>query len=108
MPDGVMSSNHHNLPPHHHPQSHAAQHYARLASETSFVTPTPKKAKTDAYSRKNKSLGVLVENFINTFRQFPSGHDIIVDKAAQALGVERRRIYDVVNILESIRIVRTC
>ncbi|KAL3931131.1 MAG: hypothetical protein SGARI_004282 [Bacillariaceae sp.] len=91
---------------HAHHSQQQQHHYARLASETSFVTPTPKKTKTDpSYSRKNKSLGVLAENFINTFRQYPSGHDIVVDKAAQALGVERRRIYDVVNILESIRIV---
>ena len=107
MPDGVTSTTtttSHN--PHHPYPNHHAQQYARLASETSFVTPTPKKAKTDpSYSRKNKSLGVLAENFINTFRHCPSGSDIVVDKAAQALGVERRRIYDVVNILESIRIV---
>ncbi|KAL3893937.1 MAG: hypothetical protein SGARI_007896, partial [Bacillariaceae sp.] len=80
----------------------------------SLVTPTPKKAKTISnttsssssklYNRKNKSLSVLAENFINKFRGFPSGHQIIVDQAATSLGVERRRIYDVVNILEAIRL----
>jgi hypothetical protein len=55
---------------------------SRLVSAMSFVTPTPKKHKSDqhfhpmapisgclaGYSRKNKSLGVLAENFINKFR----------------------------------------
>ncbi|KAG7341510.1 E2F/DP family winged-helix DNA-binding domain containing protein [Nitzschia inconspicua] len=92
---------------------------SRLASAVSFVTPTPKKHKSEqrthssaphiedaaTYSRKNKSLGVLAENFIKKFQPYPSGYDIVVDSAAKELGVERRRIYDVVNILESIQLV---
>ena len=82
----------------------------RQLSETGFfVTPTPKKAKTDSeasdYSRKKKSLGVLAENFIKKYHDCPPGHQIIVDAAAKELGVERRRIYDVVNILEAICLV---
>jgi hypothetical protein len=95
MPENVMSSH---GPPHG---------YARKATDTSFVTPTPKKYKVDQeYSRKNKSLGVLAENFIQTYVNNEPGSDIVVDQAARALNVERRRIYDVVNILESIRVVR--
>jgi hypothetical protein len=93
---------------------------ARLISTTSMVTPTPKKFKGDptmfavpststpgdaAYSRKKKSLGVLAENFLNSYRTMPSGSIIVVDEAAIELGVERRRIYDVVNILESVCMV---
>ena len=85
---------------------------ARMNTMTSMVTPTPKKLKVDAkgtssstYSRKKKSLGVLAENFLNHYKDKPRGSVIIVDNAAVDLGVERRRIYDVVNILESISLV---
>jgi len=76
-----------------------------------MVTPTPKKLKVDSnsgsttYSRKKKSLGVLAENFLNHYKKLPRGSVIIVDHAAVDLGVERRRIYDVVNILESVSLV---
>ncbi|CAN8236383.1 unnamed protein product [Cochlearia groenlandica] len=57
-----------------------------------------------SYSRKEKSLGVLVSNFLNLYNR--SDVDLIgLDDAAGKLGVERRRIYDVVNILESIGLV---
>lgn len=87
--------------------------YARAQSQTSLVTPTPKKPKTEkkggpqtpGYSRKKKSLGVLAENFLNQYKEAPRGSVIIVDEAAVKLGVERRRIYDVVNILEAIQLV---
>ena len=84
---------------------------ARTMLSTSMVTPTPKKLKVDAsvpsttYSRKKKSLGVLAENFLNHYKKLPRGSVIIVDHAAVDLGVERRRIYDVVNILESVSLV---
>lgn len=75
-----------------------------------MVTPTPKKLKgningTSTYSRKKKSLGVLAENFLKFYKSKPRGSVIVVDDAAVDLGVERRRIYDVVNILESISLV---
>ena len=84
---------------------------ARTMLSTSMVTPTPKKQKVDGsapstgYSRKKKSLGVLAENFLNHYKKLPRGSVIIVDHAAVDLGVERRRIYDVVNILESVSLV---
>lgn len=42
---------------------------------------------------------------MNQYRQAPRGYTVIVDEAAVKLGVERRRIYDVVNILEAIQLV---
>lgn len=77
-----------------------------LASSTgtSMVTPTPSKKQAN-YSRKNKSLGLLCENFISTYSKNPS-IPISIDNAATALGVERRRIYDIINIFESIEIVQ--
>ncbi|KAL3941948.1 MAG: hypothetical protein SGBAC_003776 [Bacillariaceae sp.] len=132
-PPGVLQHHNHNhtqplplpLPP--PPIAAHPNNFARLAScASTLVTPTPKKAKlshnhpiaepnTTAaavsvssaanYSRKKKSLGVLAENFLNTYQALPKGSTIVVDEAAIKLGVERRRIYDVVNILESISLV---
>lgn len=47
----------------------------------------------------------MAENFLKEFENLPQGSTVIVDEAAVKLGVERRRIYDVVNILESISLV---
>ncbi|MED6195991.1 E2F transcription factor-like E2FE [Stylosanthes scabra] len=55
-------------------------------------------------SRKQKSLGLLCTNFLCLYNK----HDVQViglDAAAARLGVERRRIYDIVNILESIGVL---
>jgi transcription factor E2F7/8 len=60
----------------------------------------------EEYSRKSKSLGLLCENFCK--RDWGLEHDnmISIDEAAKSLGVERRRIYDIINILESLDIVQ--
>ena len=74
----------------------------------SLVTPTPKKMRSSndsGYNRKKKSLGLLAETFILRFAESPPGVEIFVDHLAKQLVVERRRIYDVVNILESLRVV---
>ena len=102
-------------PPENQPTGPADKPYARAQSDTTLVTPTPKKAKVESpsappkagpgYSRKKKSLGILAENFLKTYQNLPRGSIVIVDEAAIKLGVERRRIYDVVNILESISLV---
>jgi transcription factor E2F7/8 len=84
--------------------SHFFSRQANRSFPPSMVTPTPKK---HSYSRKNKSLGLLCENFIQTYNTSQAA--ISIDDAARALGVERRRIYDVINIFESLDIVsRKC
>ncbi|KAK2076617.1 hypothetical protein QBZ16_005377 [Prototheca wickerhamii] len=57
----------------------------------------------EGYSRKAKSLSLLCENFITRFGLPESV--ISLDGSAKALGVERRRIYDIVNVLESVKVV---
>lgn len=59
-------------------------------------------------SRKQKSLGLLCQKFLALYPDYPpldSPIWISLDKVATSLGVERRRIYDIVNVLESLMIV---
>ncbi|XP_070785385.1 transcription factor E2F7 [Enoplosus armatus] len=59
-------------------------------------------------SRKQKSLGLLCQKFLALYPDYPPPHIpiwISLDEVATNLGVERRRIYDIVNVLESLMIV---
>ncbi|KAK8516167.1 hypothetical protein V6N13_025680 [Hibiscus sabdariffa] len=57
-----------------------------------------------AYSRKQKSLGLLCSNFLSMYNN-DATEFIGLDEAAVKLGVERRRIYDIVNVLESVGVL---
>ncbi|XP_037702751.1 transcription factor E2F7 [Choloepus didactylus] len=59
-------------------------------------------------SRKQKSLGLLCQKFLARYPSYPMSTEkttISLDEVAVSLGVERRRIYDIVNVLESLQLV---
>ncbi|MBN3306442.1 E2F7 factor, partial [Amia calva] len=59
-------------------------------------------------SRKLKSLGLLCQKFLALYPDYPLSAEktnISLDEVAMSLGVERRRIYDIVNVLESLMLV---
>ncbi|XP_040031191.2 transcription factor E2F7 isoform X2 [Gasterosteus aculeatus] len=57
-------------------------------------------------SRKQKSLGLLCQKFLALYPDYPHCPIwISLDEVSTSLGVERRRIYDIVNVLESLVLV---
>jgi transcription factor E2F7/8 len=57
------------------------------------------------YSRKEKSLGELCRRFLHAYGVDGKGV-LLLDSCTKELGVERRRIYDIINILESFCVIR--
>ena len=55
-------------------------------------------------TRQSKSLSLLCERFLSLYS---SGYEnlISLDEVCSTLGVERRRIYDIVNVLEAVEVV---
>ncbi|KAJ8413029.1 hypothetical protein AAFF_G00106110 [Aldrovandia affinis] len=59
-------------------------------------------------SRKEKSLGLLCHKFLARYPDYPNpalSNNICLDDVAGELHVERRRIYDIMNVLESLHMV---
>uniref|UniRef100_A0A3Q2YVU1 Transcription factor E2F7 n=1 Tax=Hippocampus comes TaxID=109280 RepID=A0A3Q2YVU1_HIPCM len=80
-------------------------------SESTAIAKDDSGADDDAEkkpSRKQKSLGLLCQKFLALYPDYPPPDkpiSISLDEIATSLGVERRRIYDIVNVLESLMIV---
>lgn len=55
-------------------------------------------------NRKEKNLGELCRRFVMLYSDNRTP-EVSLDGATSRLGVERRRIYDIVNILESFEVV---
>uniref|UniRef100_A0A915BDA1 E2F/DP family winged-helix DNA-binding domain-containing protein n=1 Tax=Parascaris univalens TaxID=6257 RepID=A0A915BDA1_PARUN len=54
-------------------------------------------------SRKEKSLGLLCQRFLVAMREeAQSGNDVHLESVAKKMAVEKRRIYDIVNVMEAL------
>ena len=75
------------------------------------VTPSPSSSSSlgpPKVSRKQKSLGLLCEKFMARFPEsVPEGEkcEIPLDDLAKQMATERRRIYDIVNVLEAVQMM---
>ncbi|KAK3870684.1 hypothetical protein Pcinc_024106 [Petrolisthes cinctipes] len=65
------------------------------------VAPAPSPGKT---SRYDTSLGLLTKRFVNLLQRAPDG-TVDLNKASDSLEVQKRRIYDITNVLEGIGLV---
>ena len=57
------------------------------------------------YNRKEKSLGELCRRFLSIYGK-EEKDCLLLDQCTRELQVERRRIYDIINILESFCVIR--
>ena len=85
-------------------QGHGMEGLAEMPAQAPPQRPGSIQRGQEGYSRKAKSLSLLCENFVGQFGAVVNSV-INLDNAAAQLGVERRRIYDIVNVLESIKVV---
>ncbi|RZC38918.1 E2F TDP domain containing protein [Asbolus verrucosus] len=73
-----------------------------------FKPPQPKKQKRATPTKKNTrydtSLGLLTQKFSALLENSPNGV-VDLNKASQELNVQKRRIYDITNVLEGIGII---
>lgn len=74
----------------------AEQEQPPVAPEAEPAAPT-----TEGTQRRTRSLGALCEAFLGMYCQ-RDGDIVHVDQAAKSLGVERRRIYDILNVLHGL------
>lgn len=74
-----------------------------------FKAPPPKRPKRGSPAKKNTrydtSLGLLTKKFITLLEEQPDGV-INLNEASQKLNVQKRRIYDITNVLEGINILQ--
>lgn len=71
-----------------------------------FASPKePRKVESD-YDRKAKSLGLLCRKFLTmTESEIGTDSPFSLEAVANSLGINRRRIYDIINIFESLELV---
>eukprot|EP00802_Teleaulax_amphioxeia_P019642 Tamp_19883.p1 GENE.Tamp_19883~~Tamp_19883.p1 ORF type:complete len:333 (+),score=88.19 Tamp_19883:113-1111(+) len=76
----------------------------KKATPSSAVSSTSKGGETGGSSRYDCSLGLLTKKFVSLVQQAPSGI-LDLNIAAGQLDVQKRRIYDITNVLEGIGLI---
>ncbi|KAM6045176.1 transcription factor E2F2 [Chlamydotis macqueenii] len=73
---------------------------------TLVQVPSPRTPKSPGEkTRYDTSLGLLTKKFIRLLSESPDGV-VDLNRAAEALEVQKRRIYDITNVLEGIQLIR--
>ncbi|KAG6598061.1 Transcription factor [Phytophthora cinnamomi] len=67
-------------------------------------SPSSRASKPSPASRYDSSLGLLTKRFVELIQAAPS-KDLDLNTAAESLGVQKRRIYDITNVLEGIGLI---
>lgn len=76
----------------------------RNAPSTSSSTPSPGPKPRPERTRYDTSLGLLTKKFLKLLQTSPDGV-VDLNKASEHLSVQKRRIYDITNVLEGIGIL---
>jgi len=76
----------------------------RTASSTATTTTSSTKSGGSGISRYDSSLGLLTKKFTNLIQASANG-EIDLNEASIQLSVQKRRIYDITNVLEGIGLI---
>ncbi|KAK2165785.1 hypothetical protein LSH36_45g06034 [Paralvinella palmiformis] len=68
-------------------------------------SPSPRVKSPQEKTRYDTSLGLLTKKFVSLLRAAPEGV-LDLNKAAEILQVQKRRIYDITNVLEGINLIK--
>ncbi|KAG7379945.1 e2f transcription factor [Phytophthora pseudosyringae] len=87
--------------------SAASRSNASAVAPPKLQSPSPSArvgSKPSPASRYDSSLGLLTKRFVELIQAAPS-KDLDLNTAAESLGVQKRRIYDITNVLEGIGLI---
>jgi len=96
-------------PPPSTPRSSGKRQRAESAKQNSQLDvnsamSSPPGSSVKSSSRYDSSLGLLTKKFVTLLKEAPSGQ-LDLNIAASNLGVQKRRIYDITNVLEGIQLI---
>jgi len=83
-------------------RAESAKLNSQLDMNSAMSSPPGSSVKSS--SRYDSSLGLLTKKFVTLLKEAPSGQ-LDLNIAASNLGVQKRRIYDITNVLEGIQLI---